>query len=342
VAVPRQVKQAADQAEQQLQEMYKVKPEPIQDLNADPVAELQPAAADTQFQAAPAADEHPEPEQAAAEPAPDDSGWEQKYKTLQGMYNKEVPVLRRQLSQMEADMEAMRRLLAQMHANQVSTPPQPSQPTPAAAKRRVTEADVTDYGEDLIDVVQRASLDALDPYVSKLEAKLAQFENMMGGVAQQTQLSARQQLFDKLGQAVPQWEDINRSGEFIGWLDEADPYVGVRRQDLLTQAFERNDVARVIAFFKGFLRDTGAASEPEQRTPTPAAGRADLRTMVSPGKTRSSTTTPSKSNERIWSQRDIASFYSDVLQGKYRDNVAKKEQIEREIIAAVNEGRVRN
>lgn len=335
MAVPRQVQQAADEAEQQLKQIFQEGQPPPEQGDGAPAGEAPP---DLQFQ--PQSETPPVGEQP---PEPEESGWEQKYKTLQGMYNKEVPVLRRQLQQMEADMEAMRRLMAQMHASQQVPQSAPQSAPPTPAQRRVKEADVKDYGEDFIDVVQRASLDAVDPYVAKLEAKLAQFEQMMGGMAQQTQLTVRQQLFEKLTQAVPSWEEINRSGEFISWLDQADPYAGVRRQDLLSQAFEHNDIARVVAFFKGFLRDTGAASEPEQRTPTPAAaGRADLRTMVSPGTARSSTTTPSKSTERIWSQRDIATFYSDVMNGKYRDNAAKKEQIEREIFAAVNEGRVRN
>ncbi len=355
MSIPAQVKQAAEAAERQLAQLYAVQqgtqePQSAPQGDAGTQAPPQegdnaPSAADTQFSAQDGAPQgEPAPEQPPAPEAPaEEPGWEQKYKTLQGMYNKEVPVLRRQVQQMEADMEAMRRLLAQMHASQAA-PPSASAPASPPAKRRVTDAEVKDYGEELIDVVQRASLDAFEPYVSQLEAKLARFEQMVGGVAQHTQQSARAVLFDKLTAAVPNWEHINKSGEFLSWLDQADPYAGVPRQAMLTQAFENNDVARVVAFFKGFLRDSGAASEPEQRAPTspPAAGRADLRSMVSPGAARSSTTTPSKSNERVWSQRDIANFYNEVMSGKYRDNAAKKDAIEREIIAAVNEGRVRN
>lgn len=348
MAIPQQVKQAAEEAERQMKAMQEaqqaqqpdgaegeekpiVKPEQllVTDDNAPPPEQFV-SQQDTQM----------EPEQAPPPETPADDGWEQKYKTLQGMYNKEVPGLRRQLQQMEADMEAMRRYMATI-AQQTEAPAAAPAPT-SAAQHHVTAEEVEAYGKDFVDVVQRASLDAMDPYVKKLEARLAQFEQMMGGVAQQTQQSARAALYKDLAAAVPKWEQINSSSEFYAWLDEADPYSGVPRQAMLNRAFEQNDTARVINFFKGFLRDSGAASETEQGTPTPeAAGRADLRTMVSPGKTRSSTTTPSKTNERIWSQTDIASFYSDVINGKYRGDDARKNAIEREIVTAINEGRIR-
>lgn len=331
MSIPQQVKQAAEEAERQLKAMQE-----MQEQQQPPEGEVQQPSVEAQQAEPAAADTHIEPTPPPAEP-PAGEDWEQKYKTLQGMYNKEVPVLRRQMAQMEADMEAMRRYLAQ----QAQTPTPAESPTPTATKRRVTEAEVTDYGEEFVDVVQRASLDALDPYVQKLEAKIAKFEQMMGGMVQQTTATARQQLYKDLAGEVPKWQEINNSGEFYAWLDQEDPYVGMPRQALLNQAFERNDTARVIAFFKGFLRDSGASSEPEQGTPTPTAGRADLRTMVSPGKTRSNTTTPSKSEGKIWSQQDIAVFYSDVINGKYRGDDARKMSIEREIVTAINEGRIR-
>ena len=63
----------------------------------------------------------------------------QKYRTLQGMYNAEVPRLHQQNREMQQRVQQMEQLLASMTATNPQAAP--------AAERLVTDQDVQDYGE---------------------------------------------------------------------------------------------------------------------------------------------------------------------------------------------------
>lgn len=353
--VPLQVKKAAEQANaiqaQLVEEQKKVEaaeqgaPSPAPEGEAPPPAGEQaapPAAADQQFSGAPAGEPAGEGGEEAA-----GADWEEKYRTIAGKYSSEVPKLHKQVKELQDKLDNMRNLFARMEDHYRTGQQPPVQAAPQVAPQGTPQGtpepllsveEVEEYGDDLIDVMGRAGKAAVSPELAALRQELAQLKAQMGSVSQHVVKSEREQMFDILTKEVPDWRRINESQEFLDWLAQPDPYSGFMRQEMLDHASGVNDATRIINFFRGFLRESNAVA-PTSQTGSRQAKR-NLEDMVTPGAGRSGTVSAPKGAERNWSQRDIASFYRDVRDGKYKNDPKQKDAIERQILKAVNEGRV--
>ena len=99
---------------------------------------------------------HPKPEGGdpetppAAEPKPERTDWKQKYSVLKGKYDAEVPRLSRDLSDSQVRITNLEDKLAGLATQAVT-------PEPPAEKPRTdfTPEEVSDYGEDLLEVIGR-------------------------------------------------------------------------------------------------------------------------------------------------------------------------------------------
>jgi hypothetical protein len=264
---------------------------------------------------------------------PNSETWQQRYRSLQGIHNSK-------LSKADATIAAMQKQIDELKSS-VDTGKPPEQ---VNSTRLLKDDEIEDYGEDLISVIKRAAREELRDEINTLRAENTQLKDMLGGVNSKVSNTAKRDLYSELGQAVPNWRELNHSEDFILWLGQPDLYSGAIRQDLLTQAFENDDIERVINFFKGFINETGAVQpqqEPRSNTRKPAVDMAD---MVAPGKPRQDSAvaqTGTHRDERVWTQNDIQSFYTAVRKGKFRANPQQKAQIEADIVRAANEGRVR-
>jgi hypothetical protein len=351
--VPLQVKKAAqraDEIQQQLLEEQKKAdvsgqgaPAPTAPAAEEPPAgaaeqgEAQaPAGADTQFTGAEGAP-------AGGQEGEEDEGgdYAEKYRTLAGKYSSEVPKLHQQIRDLQNKLDGMRNLIAQMQT--APQPQPPPAPTPdndmkAAPAKLLSAEEIEEYGDDLIDVMGRAGKAAVTPEILALRKEVEQLRMQLGNVNQHVVKTEREGLFDILGKEVPDWRRINESQEFLNWLAQPDPYSGVVRQEMLDHASVNNDATRIINFFRGFLRESNAVAPPSQTGSRQA--KRNLEDMVTPGAGRSGTASAPKGAERNWSQREIASFYRDVRDGKYKNDPKQKDAIERQIMRAVNEGRV--
>ena len=263
----------------------------------------------------------------------------QKYKTLQGMYNAEVPRLHQQNRELNQRVQQMEQLLASLSAQK-----EPAADTPAVVEKLVTERDVAEYGES-IDVMRRVSMEAVNPLVqrlTKLEQLLTQMQTnvvpQVQAVAQRQQLSAEQQFWKDLTGLVPNFRDINANGDFQTWLLEPDPLTGITRQTYLDDAQRALDARRVSNFFRTWLGTTGQADDAQ-----PTTGRAtnsELEKQVAPGRSRGSGTPAASNKAKVYSPQDIQKFFDDVRSGKYKGREADRDRIERDIFAAQRENRI--
>ena len=261
----------------------------------------------------------------------------QKYKTLQGMYNAEVPRLHQQNREMQQRLQQMEQLLASM------TAVNPQAAAPAAAERLVTDQDIQDYGEsiDMMRKVTREELGAVAQRIAAIEATLRQMQvnvvPQVQAVAQRQQMSAEQQFWADLAAAVPNFRQVNDLPDFQTWLLEADPLTGVTRQTFLDDAQRALDARRVASFFRTWLESTGQAAVAQSTGDTP---RSELEKQVSPGRSRS-TGTPATANQgKTYTPDDIRAFFDAVRSGKYKGREQERSRIERDIFAAQREGRI--
>jgi hypothetical protein len=350
-AVQKQIAEANRLAEQLNQDRLNgITPQPP-DGGPGPDAGAQPAAASPDAGQPPADGGQPAGS-ASAQPAAE--GWEQKYKVLQGKYNAEVPRLQRQVNeqnstieQLKQQMTATQGMLAAFAQNRVAAPGQGQGPAPAAPTKLVKDEEVKEFGEDLTDFIRRVAQDSVLPAVEKrLQPVQQQVEKATSDAAntaqEQTRL-AHERLLATLDGEFAEWRQLNRDPQFLEWLAQPDPYSGAARQDLLSQAYERFDAPRIVAFFKGYRNEHAVVTPPAAAAaPAQGASQRTLDDFIAPGQPKAGTTgAQNGAGKRIWTEAEIKRFYDDCRAGKFRSNPDRRRELEQDIFAAGREGRVR-
>jgi hypothetical protein len=267
--------------------------------------------------------------------------WEVKYKTLQGMFNAQMPELQAKVRELGEKNQSLESIIGTME----SAPAEPA--TPATSS--LTAEEIADYGPDMTDFVKRAAQDAIAPQLDglraeneKLIAQNLQLQASVGNVEATHGADAKHSMFTALASEVPDWSEINQSQEFLGWLKETDAFSGQIRHDLLLTAFEANDSSRVSIFFNAFKRDKQLVT-PTPQPPAALQPTVPLSSLVAPGKGSASTTQPptDEDQSKIWDTSEISAFYRDVQRGKFAGREAEKARLENAIVKAGREGRVR-
>lgn len=263
----------------------------------------------------------------------DESKFEHKYKVLQGKYNKEVPLLSNQVKDLNAEMNSMRTLMASLEAVNSQTELRPGE-------KLLKDEEIEDYGSDMIDVVKRAAREEFMPLITQLQTDNTRLKELLGGMSKSVTGDAREKLYDNMTKEVPNWEEINRSNGFLDWLDGTDTFSGTQRGSLLTQAFDKNDTARVMAFFKSYLNENAIVSTVAPVVP-PAEPKVDLMSMAAPGTARTQTPQRAQAEKSVYTHAGIAAFYRDVQVGKFKGREEEQRAIEQDILIAPSEGRIR-
>jgi len=278
-----------------------------------------------------------EPQPAGALPNDD---FEQKYKTLQGMYNNEVPRLHASNKDLQTRLSQTEALLANLSAV-------PAAP-PSLQQHYVTDEDRTSYG-DSIDMMRKVAKEELFAMGARLSAMETALNNLSASlnttvlpqvrhVAQHQAMTAEARFWDDLQRSVPNWQQINNDPGFQSWLLEVDSLTGTDRQTFLADAQKQLNASRVIAFFKAFVDQTGkfGTSTPKVQ---PSRAASELEQQVAPGRSRGGTP-PANPTAKTYTPADIAKFYEDVRKGVYKGRETERNRIEHDIFAARQEGRL--
>ena len=325
MALPRQVEAKL----KELEEIEKqLRPEVVAEDNGEP-AQAEPEALE-------ATDEVTEPEQepevVEAEPAkaeeepqkPEDDAavWRQKYKTLQGMYDKEVPRLHAEVKDLKAELSTL------------TTKLETKDEQKKQAESLVTDEDVKNFGEDLIEVQRKVAKEVAAEYDAKLqayEAKISALEQNIGT----TQSSVAESSFEaKLHRLVPDFESVNTDPKWIAWLDGVDPVLRGPRRTVAEQAFLSGDaegVAYYVEMFKGSI-----APEP---TPEVSKPNKELERQIQPSR-KSASATPASQKGKVYSAKQIANMFKQAVTYSSTGRIAEANKLEAEIDSAYMEGRV--
>lgn len=280
--------------------------------------------------------EEPSPGLAPAEQGVDnqDETFEQKYKTLQGMYNADVPRLNSQVQELMQRGQQMEQLVATMQAVPVPTPEPPAPPASS-----LTDDEVEEYGES-IDIMRKVSQEIAGGYQQQLAAMQTKIDQLQGTVVPRVEQLASQQaqsneqtFWSALTRDVPNWRDINDNQDFQSWLLETDPLSGLTRQTYLDDAQRNLDIVRVASFFTSWQSATGAVIAQPNRTAS------ELERQVSPGKGRSTTATQAGAL-KTYTPNDITKFFEKVRTGGFKGKETQRDAIERDIFAAQSDGRI--
>ena len=267
-----------------------------------------------------------------------DDTWEAKWRTLNGKYKAEVPRLHRQVKQLQGEITGLRDLLANLDS--LKKEPEKPAPEQTVSQENLLKPDeIEDYGADLIDVMRRAGQEGVNPVIQSLRNEIDVLKRQLGGVSQTVAMSSRDKVFNLLSSKIPNWEELNNDPGFLEWLDQIDPYSGISRQQMLSNAFEKNDGLRVVTFFQGYLNENDAMQTAQPAAAPQRTPQKKLDDLVAPGRPKAPVAA-AQEGKRTWTQAQIAAFYRDVTDGKYRNNPDKKRALEQDIIAAPLEGRL--
>lgn len=319
--VPKQVQANLDAAlalEQAILSGSAAANDPPQPLTADP-----PAAT---VQAAPPASQAPAPQ-----PSPPAEDFEQKYRTVLGKYNAEVPRMAQTIREAAAREDATKRRLDELEAELQRVKTAKPQEKPAANPN-----DVEEFGLDLVVMVQRqceaqisSLMQIVEGKVIAFDARLTAIEQQVSGVSERTDTTLQGQFYATLEKLVPDWETTNRDTRFLAWLAEVDPIYGAPRQAALEAAHAALDVQRVANVFATFKNAHPAPKPPPS-----------LENQVAPSSVAAPVPTAPESKPYI-TQAQVSAFYNARAQGRYRGKESEADAIEAQINLALAEGRVR-
>jgi hypothetical protein len=317
MALPRQV-------EAQLRELEALEKQLAEGNNPAPAdPNPQPAEPPQDPQPQPTEPKPVEPTPTPTEPVVAEETWQQKYKTLKGMYDAEVPRLHADLRDLKAQVDNLRKASE-------TKPVEPAKP--AAPTKLVTDADVEAFGQDLIEVQRKVAREVASEFRGELDAMRAENEKLREQLTSTGTQVSEASFEQRLYRMVPDFEAVNANPKWIAWLNEVDPLIRAPRSSVAQQAFNRGDaegVAHYVAMFK--------------QTIAPVEQKADkteeLERQLQPN--RGATSTPPTSQKgKVYTNADIEKMFRKAtdLSVKGRSDEAKK--LEAEIDAAFMEGRV--
>lgn len=300
---------------------------------ADPAQVEQPSA--TPVEPAPESASPVEPVPAAQAPAPTpvvqndpEEKWEARYKTLQGMHNRNIEDMKGRLRAIEQQNQ---QLAAQLEAaSKAQQTPQKPDPKDAEV-----------FGQDLVEMVQRVAENMFGAAVKQIDERFNAIESKLNGTTQAVTQTAEEIFLSRLKEAVPNYVAINSDPDFLSWLAEIDDVYGLPRQSALTSAAEALDADRVAKVFKAFIAlKTTNAPAPVEPQPEPAqrSAASELERQIAPS-TVASNPVPA-GQPTTFRVADVQAFYNDVRLGKYRGREQEAAAIEVRINNALAEGRI--
>jgi regulator of replication initiation timing len=317
MSLPRAVQQQVEEADALVAQLNGT--QPVNPDTGEPIV--------TEPQPAPEPQPQPISQEPEPKPAVPDETWEQRYHSLKGKFDAEVPRLYAQVREMNDQIK-------QLVADNAVLKAQPAAPaTPAPAKTLITEQDKEAFGTDLIDLIDRATEQKLAgsrELEAQLRAEINELKGKLGNVSERQVVSDKDRYETALTAAVPDWQALNVDQGFLNWLAEVDPVYGMPRQYALTNAYEALDATRTANIFNQYKKSIAPATQ----------NRANLQSQVAPTRSR---TSPAPTNpnvdKRVYTQQDIDAFYSEWRRGLIDE--AQAVQIENDIHAATTEGRIR-
>lgn len=326
VRLPRSIAQQVEAADE-IQRQMQAAPAAANPLDALIAAE--PAPAPTPVAPAPA----PTPVEPAPAPAPvaQPENWEQKFKTLQGMFRAEVN------SQVAANLEQSRQREETLLRSVQQLEKRMGELQAAKPTSQMDPKDVEAFGLEMIEMVRRQASQEIASVVNTaladINTRLGNLERQAQGLNKSVAMTAEQAFYSDLARMVPDWKQLNTDAGFLDWLGQVDPVYQEPRQAALDRAVQMFSADRAAAVFAAFKASKAPA-------PSQQSSQRELESQVAPSRSASSPT-PTEASKPIVSQSDIVKFYDDMRRGLYVGREAYAAQLEAGINQAIAEGRVR-
>jgi hypothetical protein len=316
MALPKQVEAQLKEVEEIEKQLRGETPEP----KPEESTEAQPAQP-TSEQPKPA---EPKPEvkpEAPVTETPEET-WQQKYRTLKGMYDAEVPRLHAQVKDLTKRLDAIQNAKPE------------TKPEPKQQLKLVTDAEVREFGADLIEVQRKVAQEVAQEFKDDIESLKSENQKLREQL-DSTGAQVSESSFDqRLHRLVPNFDDVNRDPRWISWLNEVDPILRGPRMAVAQQAYNTGDAEAVAHYVSLFM-----ASVAKTETPAPKDKRQQEQELqVQPTKNNSQGNTQAAA--KVYTNAQIEGMFKRVTELHTRGDSAAATKLEAEIDAAFRDGRV--
>lgn len=248
--------------------------------------------------------------------------WQQKYLTLQGKFNSEVPQLHAANRELTKEIAALKELLEQRAAA----------PQEHVITDSLTEDEEEAYGKEHVDLNRRIVREAVTPLIAKI-SDLEQENIKLREVTVKTGSKVETMSFEtRLYEKVPDFDAVNADPRWVAWLDETDPILRGPRRSVAQAAFSSGD-ADSIAAYVGLFRN----SLPQ--APVVPVVDSDLQSQVTPNRT-SQADTPFSKTGRVFTETEASKLFDKVTQLNKAGKYEEASKLEAELTAAYSTGRV--
>ena len=274
-----------------------------------------------------------EPVAVEAEPADDipeevSDSFKQKYSTLKGKYDAEVPRLHQQVRELSEQMNAIR--------EEAVTAEKVKSEKPKERVSYVTDADRDEYGDDLIDFQRRVAKEQAQEFEGRFEQQAKVIEELQSKISNTDSQVGEQGFTQRLNALVPGFDQLDNDERWVSWLNEYDPMSRGPRRDQAQAAFNAGDaeaIAHYVSLFNGSVNPVKDSKGDRQK---------ELEKQVSPNRSASTASTKSAGqSDKIYSAASSEKAWTKIralnTNGKYEE----AEKLEAELTVAYMEGRVR-
>lgn len=208
----------------------------------------------------------------------------------------------------------------------------PAGPVVPPAKRHLKPEELANLDENAVDLQSRVARgvaeETAESVRQELERKNAELAERLAALEQSRQAEAVDTLWDAVEKIAPGAKAINESDP--GWfrfLDGVDDISGRLRRDIGAAAATVGDVKRLASLIEEYRAASGV------QAPRPAVA-SQVRPPVAPA------AAPAAPKKPVFKESQVKRFYDNWNRGAYKGKEKEAEELERQIDAAAQEGRI--
>ncbi|MBT4080273.1 MAG: hypothetical protein HOE82_06635 [Gammaproteobacteria bacterium] len=254
--------------------------------------------------------------------------FKQKYSTLRGKYDAEVPRLHQQVRDLTDQLGSIRKDMDE--AAKVKDE------TPKEKVSYVTDADREEYGDDLIDFQRRVAKEVSQDYEGRFEAQEKVIAELREQVSSTGNQIGEMGFAQKLNVLVPGFDQLDKDDRWVAWLNEYDPMSRGPRRDQAQSAFDRGDAESVAHYVKLFNESIAPAEQGK------SVRQAELEKQVTPNRSANTSDTKSAAGSKIYSSKQMDNAWAKTRTLNTSGKYSEAAKLEAELTAAYMEGRVKN
>ena len=256
--------------------------------------------------------------------------FEQKYKTLMGKYNAEVPRLQSQINEMNSRMsQILTQPPTESAAAETRTTAKPAVDKDAHT-RYLEKEEVDEYGAEILELQARMARGVAEALV---EAHVQPLLNRVDFLESRLESSSASSYWERVEQQVPDAETTNASDPiWHDFLKGVEPNSGLTFREIGEKAYNGGDVGRMVNLLKQYhgTSGTGTDTAPTRKETPP----------VKPGRSSGSPEPTATPEAPRFSESGVKKFYSDKARGFYKGREDVADAKERMIESAMEEGRI--